>query len=261
MRRPPLKASEMHGNVTGLGWIRADPCWVIGGGRKEEKRLQLEEIARRAAAVEANRISGDASDVSEDGPLQVTTAGVLAQHKKKTSHIWSVFDLCEEKPSCLVMDAGEVCGNVPAPTGGTSNYWNHLFVHHRPVWLELKQRCGQLTGSGEAELAVLKQMSTSRAATAESEATFSKLPAEATRILDRVVVDWIIDTDGDKNEAELPSFRHLLSTATNGAYSGCCHQTVSGLITQSAAKGKATAAEFHSQLLSEDLKPTVSGDL
>jgi hypothetical protein len=119
---------------------------LIGDHRKEAKRLELEEIARRAVAVEARRNSGEASDGEDaDDPLCVPIAGVLGVHKKKKAAIWSVFDLSKEKPSCLVLDGCEVCGNVPAPTGGTSNYWSHLHVHHRPVWLELKQRCGQLT--------------------------------------------------------------------------------------------------------------------
>jgi hypothetical protein len=164
---------------------------LIGGGRKEEKRLELEEIARRAAAVEANRISGDASHGSDDDgdPLHVPTAAVLAQHRKKTSLIWSVFNLSQEKPSCGILNDGEVCASVPACTGGTSNYWNHLFVHHRPVWLELKQQSGQLTGSGEAELSALRKMLANRAEAAEIDAVFSKLPAEATRIMDRVTSD------------------------------------------------------------------------
>jgi hypothetical protein len=223
------------------------------------------DIARKAAEVEANRAlnqAGEAGAAAElDAAVHSRDAGVLQMHNRKKAVIWSVFDLSKESPCCQVRVGCEECGSVPAATGGTSNYWNHLYVHHRPVWLELKQQCGQLTGSGTEELEALQKMLTERATKAQSDAVYSKLPAEATRILDRVVVDWIIDADGDKNEAELPAFRHLMRTATNGAYSGSCHQTVSGLMTQSAQEGKAIATEFHTRLLSENVKPTVSGDL
>jgi hypothetical protein len=222
---------------------------LIGVFRKEAKRIELEDIARRAADIEANRALGGAAaedaDAELDASVHLARSGVLQMHNRKKAAIWSVFDLSKERPSCLVNMGTDVCGIAPSPTGGTSNYWQHLYVHHRPVWLELKERCGQLTGSGAEELASLQEMLTARAAKAETDAVFSKLPAEATRIMDRVVMDWIIKTDGDKNEAELPAFRHLMRTATSGAYSGCCHQTVSGLITQSAAEGKAISTKFH----------------
>jgi hypothetical protein len=169
--------------------------------------------------------------------------------------------MSKELPTCLVSTGDSVCGCCPAATGGTSNYWSHLQARHRHVWLELKQESGQLTGSGTAELKVLQDLITRRHAKSEVDAVFSKLPAEATRILDRVVVDWIIDTDGDQNEAELPSFRHLMRTASNGAYAGCCHKTVAGLVTQSAQHGKDIATRFHQNLLADGIKPTVSGDL
>jgi len=113
----------------------------------------VEEIARVAAELEAGRddaaAPAEGAEGAAEGAAAIAINGVLPQHKRKSGVVWSAYNLSEEKPSCTV------CGNVPSPTGGTSNYWSHLFVHHRAIWLKLKQKAGALTGSGEAELSAL----------------------------------------------------------------------------------------------------------
>ena len=46
---------------------------------------------------------------------------------------------------------------MPSDKAGTSNYWSHLWTHHRLVWYELKQRDGTLNPAGEAAMAKLKE--------------------------------------------------------------------------------------------------------
>jgi hypothetical protein len=129
------------------------------------------------------------------------------------------------------------------------------------VWLELKQMAGQLTGAGILELNIVQQLMTERFIKSVDQATFSTLPEEATRIIDRVVADWIIDTDADLNHAEVESFRHLMRTVSSQAYSGCCDSKIAGLITQSADVGVQVATTFHELLAADKIKPSISGDL
>jgi len=228
----------------------------------------LDEIAKKAAEAEANRAAGvpppaageDGSDADEDGDAD--RLGVHARHRKKRGTIWSVFDLSKEAPTCTVKVGDDgICGCAPSVNGGTSNYWSHLQVHHRAVWLELKQQAGQLTGAGLEELSILQKCLVDRLLKSADDSTFSTLPEEATRTIDRVVADWIIDTDGDLNDAELPSFRHLMRAVSSQAYSGCCHSKIAGLVTQSAALGVKTATAFHEHLAADGIKPSISGDL
>ena len=77
-----------------------------------------------------------------------------------------------ENPSCLLVKGGgwqtsvgdAICGCVPSDKAGTSNYWSHLWTHHRLVWYELKRRHGALNPAGEAAMAKLKEGLANRAA-------------------------------------------------------------------------------------------------
>ena len=71
-----------------------------------------------------------------------------------------MFDLSKEQPTCIAVKitCGDMCGCKPSSTGGTSNYWGHLFAHHRAIWLEKKRAAGQLTDVGQEELATLADL-------------------------------------------------------------------------------------------------------
>ena len=95
-----------------------------------------------------------------------TTGGVLKAHGKKKGHVWSAYDLTGDKPSCLLVkgdcwqtSVGDViCCCVPTSLAGTSNYWSHLWTHHRLVWYDLKRRDDALNPSaGEAAMVKLKE--------------------------------------------------------------------------------------------------------
>ena len=74
----------------------------------------------------------------------------------KPTHNAYAYDLSDECISCAVDLGGKPCGVKVAMCGGTTNFWGHLFVHHRAVWLQLKNEDGALTEVGEAEMALLQ---------------------------------------------------------------------------------------------------------
>lgn len=167
-------------------------------------------------------------------------------------------------PLCI---AGGVCGAVPSPAGGTTNYWSHLFNHHKQVWLELKQSDGALGEAGKAELGNLKAQLEKMTAdstmshTKGGEFLSAKLPASAKTTLDRVTTTWIVDNDQPFNAASTAPFRHMMSVATNGKYDGCCEKTVKQHLAVMAASAKEEVKRFHAELLQGYVKPAASGDL
>jgi hypothetical protein len=73
--------------------------------RKQAARIQLDEIARKAAEAEANR-----GEVNEDGGAAqgkdadgADRLGVHAVHRKKRGTIWNVFDLSKEIPTLTLL--------------------------------------------------------------------------------------------------------------------------------------------------------------
>ncbi|KAL1520176.1 hypothetical protein AB1Y20_023646 [Prymnesium parvum] len=92
-------------------------------------------------------------------PAELEDPNVKKQHRHKTHALWKCFDLTVDKPSCkLSASSGSICGMVPSPSAGTSNYWSHLWDHHRMQWYELKRADGKLNAAGEAELSELRKM-------------------------------------------------------------------------------------------------------
>lgn len=53
--------------------------------------------------------------------------------------------------------SGQRCGFVPSLKAGTTNFWSHLWNHHRQDWYELKQQDGKLNAVGEEALRKLKE--------------------------------------------------------------------------------------------------------
>ena len=133
---------------------------------------------------------------------------MLKQHQSKRGAVWEAYNLSVEKPSCKLFkpNGQDVCGAVPSPMAGTSNYWSHLWSHHRQKWYELKQKDGQLNQVGEAELTRLKVAFTKMEAEGASvgsrvsdghgsEFLSAKLPAREKATMDRVTAEWIVDED------------------------------------------------------------------
>ena len=170
---------------------------------------------------------------------------------------------------CLIFYVGSICGVVPVGNGGTTNYWSHLYTHHRQQWLELKWADGKLNSAGQKELASLKQAleklktdgTSSQRHTAGGEFLSAKLPAGAKETLDRVTSEWVVDGDHPFNAASASGFRKMMSIATAGKYDGCCEKTVKHHAYAMAAEGKEECAAFHASLFEAGIKATASGDL
>jgi hypothetical protein len=117
--------------------------------------------ARAAEAALAGAGDGNASAAHSAD----TTGSVHKAHAMKKGLIWSAYDKTGENPSCLLVKGGgwqtsvgdAICGCVPSDKAGTSNYWSHLWTHHRLVWYELKRRDGALNPADEASMAKLKE--------------------------------------------------------------------------------------------------------
>ena len=158
--------------------------------RREE---QSEEEALNDAIRRAQDEGGGGDDPTEGSELQpiILKDGrhVLEKHKRKASAVWDAYDLTKEKPTCTCAtnaDGTGQCGTAPAQSGGTQNYWTHLYVHHRPVWLALKKKEGSLTDVGETELQLLDSLHKGRQKLQESSRTKIKLPKEGKAVLDRL---------------------------------------------------------------------------
>lgn len=160
-----------------------------------------------------------------------------------------------------------MCGVEPSPVAGTSNYWSHLYSHHREKWYELKRKAGKLNAAGQAELRTLQEVLenqkkvTKLKHSAGGEFLSAQLKPEAKAILDQVTAEWIVDTDQCFNAASSLGFRRMMGAATNNLYDGCSASTVKQKIYGMAVEGKQEVLNFHKTLLKEGVKPAVSGDL
>ena len=127
--------------------------------RQQAKEAAAAEAAARREQAAATALSGTGNDGASDGIAPETVSGnVLKEHKSKRGTVWQVFDLSVEHPTCTVLKPnGERCGVQPAKSAGTSNYWNHLWSHHREIWYELRMKDGTLNAAGVTELTTLKE--------------------------------------------------------------------------------------------------------
>ncbi len=138
-----------------------------------------------------------------------------------------------------------LCGSVPTSLAGTSNYWSHLWTHHRLVWYELKLREGALNQAGEAAMVKLKEGLSNMATGTQvnhcicgEQFLSPNLPSDQKERMDRIVTEWIVDEDQCFNAESTPGFIAMMATATNGNYDGCCHKTVQGHVVAMGMEGK-----------------------
>ena len=232
-------------------------------------KAAAEQLALRASAA-AEALEGDGAEGAGDKEQEAKPDGRLKMHKGKTGNVWTVFDLTKEKPTCKLPDpkaredSGKICSNEPSPVAGTSNYWAHLWTHHRSTWYELKKLDGKLNPLGDEKLGALKVCLGSNSALSHHKGgafLSEKLPHSAKDTLDRVTSEWIVDQDQAFNAASTPGFRKMMSTATNGKYDGCCDKTAKQHVTAMSMEGKKECSDFHSEMLAAGVKPAASGDL
>jgi hypothetical protein len=159
--------------------------------RAAARDAETERIRVLAEEIEADRSSNHGVE-DVDGVVTASDAPglVLQKHRHKASKVYEAFDLTVDKPTCKLCsktDTHKLCGIAPAPSGGTSNYWHHLQVHHRRDFLRLKQLMGKLTVVGETELKTLRGAFAQLADNAKESATIQPLDGEAKDTMDRVV--------------------------------------------------------------------------
>ena len=117
---------------------------------KEAAAAEREKLKEAAAAAKTSgEVAGEGGDQEQGGDTEASTStgGILRQHKGKKGAVWSAFDLTVEKPTCKLKKAGfdnQICGDCPTSIAGTTNYWAHLWVHHRADWYALKKQEGAL---------------------------------------------------------------------------------------------------------------------
>ena len=145
--------------------------------------------------------------------------------------------------------------------GGTSNYWQHLYHHHRAKWLELKNEDGVLTPAGLHQIEQVRDAMAARMAASVNCTKKPSLPAHARVTLDRLTAEWIVDEDQYTNAAAKPGFQKLFNAATDGAYEGCCSKTVQGHVAKLAVEGRAKTSLLHSLVLEAGFRIVVSADL
>ena len=228
--------------------------------------------ARAAEAALAGAGDGNASAAHSAD----TTGSVHKAHGKKKGVIWSAYDKTGENPSCLLVKGGgwqtsvgdAICGCVPSDKAGTSNYWSHLWTHHRLVWYDLKRRDDALNPAGEAAMAKLKEGLANMAAGTQVNRGIRgvqflspNLSSDQKETMDRIVAEWIVDEDQCFSAASTTGFKAMMSTATNGSYDGCYSKTVQGHVVAMGMEGKEECTAFHRELLADNIKPAASGDL
>ena len=184
--------------------------------RKAEKLAadtEAKAAATAAALAAAIKESQGSEDCSTSKPMPedvVVQTGrlVLRMHRNKTGVVWQVFDLLEEKPRCTIGAApGAKCGAVPSTTGGTSNYWQHLYHHHRATWLKFKDQNGDLTPAGQQQIEAVRIAMAARMAASVDCTKKPALPASVRVTLDRLAAEWVVDEDQSCNAAEKPAFK------------------------------------------------------
>lgn len=234
---------------------------------REAKEREAAAMRERAAAAAVGNADVDDPDAQKtDHEATGEGGGMLKKHSKKVGIVWSVFDLTQDSPSCKCKtEKGSTCGEVPSAAAGTTNYWTHLYTHHRQVWLELKKAEGKLAPAGIQQLEKLVQEmnkgQTTYSGATGGEFLSAKLPPSVKETMDRLVSEWIVDEDQAFNAASTPGFRRMMSAATNGRYDGCGDTTVKQHLTMMAQEGKQEVTDFHAELQRLGVKPTASGDL
>ena len=226
----------------------------------------------RVAAAEAQAAALREAAASEDpGTCQPCVADLVGyfvngrrvhkKHKQKKATVWKSYDLSEEMISCAVDMGGQPCGHKPTNCGGTTNFWGHLFVHHRAVWLQLKKEDGALTEVGEAEMEVLKTSMAARTEKEKTSSTLVKLDAEGNAVLQQLAGESVVADDRDFKDFSTESFKKYALAMSGGAHEGVDPKTVKSVVAVLADKGRQNGAETVSLLLAAGVKVTISADL
>ena len=126
--------------------------------RKEKKdKAEADAAALRQAAATAMVDLPDGEGDVEGGRAngEYHRKDCMSIHKGKRAALWKAYDLTACKPTCKLFKEGSkeaVCGVCPSDSAGTTNYWAHLWSHHKQTWYELKSQEGSLSAAGVDEM-------------------------------------------------------------------------------------------------------------
>ena len=248
--------------------LRQKGLLVEARRKAKQDREDKERVAAEEALAAQLREAASSEDPATCQPCVADLVGyfvngrrVHTKHKKKKATVWKAYDLSEECISCAVDIGGKLCGHQPADCGGTTNFWGHLYVHHRAEWLKLKKEDGALTEVGEAEMGVLQA---SMAARVEKEKTSSakvQLDAEGAAVLQQLAGECVVADDRDFSDFSSESFKKYAAAMSGGAHQGVDNKTIKSVVAVLAEKGRKNGAETVAMLLADGIKVTISADL
>ena len=247
----------------------ADAARLTQEQKERAAKAMREAEEMMAGPTEANPTAPGVAD-SKPKFLQRTDGRIVLRcHARKQADCYDAYDLSLPIPTCMVNSKGEVggdgmCGQKVDPKNGTTNFWGHLYRHHRKVWLGLKKKGGSLTQAGEVELGILEaglQERNQRGSGKDKAEKAPPLSGFAQAVVNRLAGEWVVDEDQFENAAEKPGFKKLAAAISSGAWEGCCAETISQEISVMAVEGQEDAGDFHAELRKDGRKPSMSVDL
>jgi len=123
----------------------ADAARLTQEQKERAAKAMREAEEMMAGPTEANPTAPGVAD-SKPKFLQRTDGRIVLRcHARKQADCYDAYDLSLPIPTCMVNSKGEVggdglCGQKVDPKNGTTNFWGHLYRHHRKVWLGLKKK-------------------------------------------------------------------------------------------------------------------------
>ena len=230
---------------------------------REAKKLQDEEAAIAAAIAAASQEGSADPDQCQPcgGTFLINGRPVHDKHRRKKATVYDAYDLSTECIVCNVDSNGQPCGFAPKSCGGTTNFWGHLYCHHRTEWLRLKKKDGALTEVGEVEYQVLKTSLDAKAERDKTSLSKTKLDTEGQAVLHRLAAEAVVYDDRDFSTFATPAFKAYADAMSGGAHDGADARTIKSHVSQMAVKGRENGAETVALLLKDGMKVTISADL
>ncbi len=118
-----------------------------------------------------------------------------------------------------------------------------------------------MTGVGELELRNIETALAARHEASKTQSTRPPLPGNVKAQLGTIACYWVVDSDQSFNVMEQKSFQTMMSTATSGAWCGCCQVNVAQNITMQSGDGHGDCKDFVLAIQADGRKVAVFADL
>ena len=224
-----------------------------------QKIADEEAVAAAIRAASAEGASANSDQPDAQGPDVTIVDGKPRhkKHRKKNSTVYQAYDLSGETIVCAI----DGCGCIPKVIGGgTTNFWGHLYVHHRAD-CRLKKLDGALTEVGEVEMQVLQASMAAKAERDKTGLATVKLDAAGQAVLQGLAAKCVVDDDRDFSAFETTAFKLYASAMSNGAHNGVDARTIKSGVSLLAVKGRENATEIVAIQLNSKQKLSISADL